>query len=152
MTGQINIFDMMESSLDVPTPNEDGMISAELLVPIKWERWKFSKSDWTLMGGKPYVIEAVLAVLPGNRLYVKDWMLYPFMFELGSPWEVSKKYNAARAKIVERMVRNNDIQRTWQVDEAPQLEDMWKYKDGEYSCAEYARTALYGYGIKGKAE
>ena len=144
---QVNIFDVMQSSSQIPFPNEEGFISSELLVPFKWECWKYERKDWTLRGGEPYVIEAVLAMLPGNRLYVKDWMLYPFMYELKSSWEVAKKYNAMRSKIVERMAHNDNIQRTWQADEMPQLVDMWKYKDGEYSCEEYAKKIICGYQI-----
>lgn len=145
MMEQVNIFDVMQSGLDVPLPNGEGFIPSDALKPVKWEHWKYAKSDWTLRGGEPYVIDAVLAILPGNRLYVKEWMLYPFMYELKTSWEVAKKYNALRRQIVERMAWNDNIQQTWQVDELPQFSDMWKYKDGEYSCEEYARTALYGY-------
>lgn len=147
MTGQLSIFDVMQGDIEVPSVNEEGYIPAELLVPIKFECWKYSNSEWTLHGGKPYVIDAVLAILPGNRLYVKDWVLYPFMHELSTTCEVSKMYHAIRKKIVERMAHDNDFQRTWKVDELLPLEDMWKYKDGEYSCKEYAEKALYGYGV-----
>ena len=152
MISQIGIFDMMTSSLEIPMPNEQGFISAQDLEPVEWERWKYAKSDWTLMGGEPYVIDAVLAILPGNRLYVKEWMLYPFMYEYKSTQEVFKKYRAIRQKIVERMARNNDIQRTWQVDEKPTLQDMWKCGENEYSCEEYARKANHGYQIRAKGE
>lgn len=144
----MSIFDIMEGAESIPSVNDEGYIPSEELIPLKWEAWKYSNSEWTLSGGKPYIIDAVLAILPGNRLYVKDWMLYPFMYELNSAGEVLNMYCALRKKIVERKARNNDSQKTWQADELPPLEDMWKYKEGEYSCKEYAKTALYGYGVK----
>lgn len=147
MTGQLSLFDVMQSTIDVPSVNDAGYIPAEALVPIKWECWKYSRSDCTLNGGEPYIINAILAILPGNRLYVKDWMLYPFMHELETTCEVSKMYHSIRKKIVERMAHNDHIHRVWQVDELIPLEDMWLYKDGEYSCREYAEKILYGYGV-----
>ena len=95
---QINIFDVMQSAYDVPDPNEEGMIPAELLTPISWDRWMYSNDNWTKNGGAPYIIEAVLAKLPGNRLYVKAWMLYPFMHEFSSSEKLEKAYIAERKK------------------------------------------------------
>lgn len=152
MQGQYSIFDYLLPKENVPTVNIRGYISADLLIPSRWEAWKFSRKDATLLGGKPYVIDAVLAVLPGNRLYVKEWMLYPFMHELKSAEKVEKMYQEIRAKIVDRIARNNEIQNTWQVNELPPLEDMWQFKDGEYSCKEYASKMMYGYKVNIKEE
>lgn len=147
MTGQLSIFDVMQSTMDVPSVNEEGYISSDLLVPIKWEHWKYADDKLTLNGGEPYVISAILAIFPGNRLYVKDWMLYPFMHELPTACEVSKTYHTIRKKIIERMTHDNEFQRTWKVDELPTFQDMWQYKDGEYSCKEYAEKMIHGYGV-----
>lgn len=148
MVVQMSIFDIMEGAENIPSVNDEGYIPSEELVPLKWEAWKYSNSEWTMNGGKPYIIDAVLAILPGNRLYVKDWMMYPFMYELKSAGDVLNMYCALRKKIVERKARNNDVQKTWQTDELPLLEDMWEYQEGEYSCKEYAQKTLYGYGVK----
>ena len=144
MYEQFSIFDFILPAEKVPTVNGEGRILADLLIPSRWEAWKYSRSDWTLNGG-PYVINAILAVLPGNRLYVKEWMMYPFMYEMKSALEVDKMYQKIRSNIVERISRNNEIQRTWSVNELPPLEDMWLFKDKEYSCKEYASKMLYGY-------
>lgn len=144
---QLSIFDTIQFSFSVPDVNSEGYIPSEDLVPIKWEAWKYSRDDWTLRGGEPYIIDAFVALLPGNRVYVKDWMLYPFMHECKNAMDADKLYFSLRKKIVEREKYNSSIQRTWKVDSLPSLEDMWKYKDGEYSCKEYAKTALYGYQI-----
>ena len=144
MYEQLSIFDLMQPVSDVPVVNSEGCIPAELLKPTKWEAWKYSRVDCKLNGG-PYVINAMLAILPGNRLYAKEWMLYPFMHELKSSLEVEKMYQKIRKKIVERIEWNNDKQKTWQIDELPDLEDMYLYKDDEYSCKEYARKMIYGY-------
>jgi len=145
MCEQLSIFDVMQSGMDVPTVNEKGYIPAEALVPIKWEHWKYSDSTMTLRGGEPYVIDAALAILPGNRLYVKDWMMYPFMYEFDTSCAVSKEYFAIRKRIVERKKNDNDTRKTWQVDELPTLRDMWKCEERRYSCEEYAHKTLYGY-------
>lgn len=139
MWSQTSIFDVGECPADIPVPDENGCITADQLTPIRWEAWKFSNSDWTLFGGKPYVTDAVLVILPGNRLYVKEWMLYPFMYELASAEEVEKQYYSLRKKIVERMKNNNETQKTWQVDALPQLSDMYLCNTGTYSCLEYAK-------------
>lgn len=144
MYEQLSIFDILKPSDEVPVVNSDGFIPAKLLAPTRWEAWKYSNTDFELNGG-PYVINAMLAILPGNRLYVKEWMLYPFIHELKSSLEVEKMYQKIRKKIVERIEWNNDKQKTWQIDELPDLEDMYLYKDGEYSCKEYARKMIYGY-------
>lgn len=151
MEEQISIFDILQPSLivsdtNVPEVNENGYIPSEKLVPVKWEAWKFSRNDWTLRGGEPYIIDAFLVILPGNRLYVKEWMTYPFMYECKTAIKTDKMYYSLREKIVERIKDNNDIQQTWKVDTLPPLENMWKYKDGEYSCKEYAEKILYRYG------
>lgn len=144
MYEQLSIFDIIKPSTTIPAVDKEGRIKSELLVPERWEAWKFSKSDWSL-NGNPYIIDAVLVVLPGNRLYVKEWMLYPFMHELKSAEAVDKMYHTIRKKIVEKIEQNNDIQKAWQVNELLKLEDMYWYKDGEYSCKEYAEKMLYGY-------
>lgn len=149
---QINMFDVLQSSLnitdeDVPTINDEGYIASEKLIPVKFEAWKFSRDDWTLSGGEPYIIDAFLVILPGNRVYAKEWMMYPFMYECKTAKDADELYFSLRKKIVEREKTNNNIQRTWKTDSLPALEDMWKYKDGAYGCKEYATTALYGYQI-----
>ena len=148
MWSQVNLFDICECSSDIPSPDEKGCISSELLKPIRWEAWRFSRTDWTMNNGCPYIITALLAVLPGNRLYVKEWMMYPFMYEFASSDELEKVYNAKRKKIVERIQHNNNIQNTCQINVLPSMEDMYRYKNGEYSCKEYADKVLYGYGIR----
>lgn len=146
---QYSLFDMAEPAVEhdrsVPTVNSEGFIPAAQLIPEKWEAWKFANSKWTMLGGKPYVIEAVIALLPGNRLYVKEWMLYPFMYEFSTPTKAYKKYLECREKIVEYMKYNDEHRHTWQLDELPELSDMWRYADGEYSCKEYAMTAIHGH-------
>ena len=142
---QMSIFDTIQSSFSVHVVNNEGFIPAEDLVPVGWEAWKYSRDDWTLRGGEPYIIDAFLALLPGNRVYAKEWMMYPFMYECKTAMEADKLYFSLRKKIVEREKYNSTIQRTWKVDSLPPLVDMWKYKDGEYGCEEYAKIALYGY-------
>lgn len=152
MFEQINLFDMIQSPLEIPEVNAEGYIPSSELHPIRWEAWKYFKKDWTLNGGAPYIISAMLAILPGNRLYVKEWMLYPFMHELKSSEDVERMYHAIRKKIIEREERNDENQRTWQVEEMPPLEDMWQYEKGEYSCKEYAGKMLHGYGVSSMRE
>ena len=152
MTDQFSLFDAFSENTssgsvvtNVPSVNSEGFIPADQLVPEKWEAWKYSDDNATLSGGRPYIIDAVVALLPGNRLYVKEWMLYPFMFEYSSPAKAEKKYLEYRQKIVERKQFDRPGKRTWQVSEMPPLKDMWQFADGEYSCCEYASTMLHGY-------
>ena len=143
---QLNIFDTIQITCDIPKPNAQGMIPAEQLIPIRWKHWRYSNDNWTLGDGtSPYIIEACLVKLPGNRLYAKEWMKYPFMYEFASSEKLERAYAAAQKRIEERMERNNDTQRAWEVNYPPRLEDMWRYKDGEYSCREYAEKVLFGY-------
>lgn len=145
MLGQLSIFDILQPEKEIPTVNGEGYIPACELDPIRWEAWHYSNSKWTMNGGQPYMIKAVLAVLPGNRLYVKEWFTYAFMHELKDENAIEKMYACIRKKIVERMEYNNDYQKTWQVNELPALRDMWRYKEGEYSEKDYAEKMLYGY-------
>lgn len=144
MYEQINIFNFINTTYDVPIADSTGKIASDLLIPECWEAWHYYRSDCTLNNG-PYIINALLVILPGNRLYVKEWMKYPFMYELKSRVDVEKMYQQIRLKIVGRMENNSDSERTWQTDTLPTLEDMYKYKDGEYSCKEYADKILFGY-------
>lgn len=146
MVNQMSFYDFTgETVTPIPQVNAEGYIPAEQLVPVRWEAWKYHENNKTFMNGKPYILDAVVAVLPGNRLYIKEWMLYPFMYELESAKEVDKMYEQARERIVWRMTRNSRNCQTWQVNELPELSDMWKYSDTEYSCKEYAETRLYGH-------
>ena len=163
MSDQFNLFDTfaepapsIRKKSHIPQVNAEGFIPADQLIPEKWEAWKYADDNATL-AGKPYVIDAVVALLPGNRLYVKEWMLYPFMWEFSSPSKAEKMYLTHRQKIVERKQWDNPEKgkRTWQSDVLPPLKDMWQYEDGEYSCYEYAATKLHGYRSnfsKGKEE
>lgn len=146
MFEQLSLLDMMQSGMEVPRVNIGEYIPASQLQPIQWEAWKYSNSEWTLLGGKPYIIDAFVALLPGNRIYVKEWMLYPFMFDLGTSVKAEKQYEKLRQKIAtERSNCKPGTEMCWKADKLPAMEDMWQYKDGEYSCQEYAEKILYGY-------
>lgn len=144
MFEQLSFFDLGQPEVKIPEVNEKGFIPAEELVPTRYEAWKYSNDNLSLRDG-PYIIDAFVAILPGNRLYVKDWMLYPFMHEMKTAMAVEKAYHKAKESIEERIQWNDEHKRTWKIDSLPALEDMWKYKDGEYSCKDYAEKMLYGY-------
>lgn len=146
-------FMEMEPAEWVPKVNDEWYIPSSELIPKRWEAWGHQNYTYTMGkddhgNPKPYIINAVIAVLPGKRLYVKEWMMYPFMHELKSDAEVEKMYRRLRSKIAEWESYNSNVKRTWKLDYLPELEDMWWYKDGDYSCREYAQKMLSGYEYK----
>lgn len=147
---QLNIFDalnIMQTGFNIPVCNEKGYIPADHLIPIKQESWTFHKKDWTLRGGEPYIIHSTVAILPGNRLYYKKWVEYPFMVELPNAKAVDELYYTIRQEIKEKAYHDNELQHTYTSKAMLPLEDMWQYEDGKYSCEQYAKTRLYGYSL-----
>lgn len=157
MFDQFNLFDSAEFIVEskstgtsiVPEVNEEGFIPADQLVPIKYEAWKYENKSWTLNNG-PYVIDAYVAMLPGNRLLVKEWMLYAFMHTYKTEKQCEEAYLNLRKEIKKKSLKNNDTQRTWSVPDLPPLHDMWLYEPGEFSEKEYAQKRLYGYQLQRK--
>ena len=139
---QLSIFDDF-----IEEEKSEDYISANDLIPEKWERWKFRDIRLTQRNGDIYEIEAVVALMPNNRVYVKEWMKYPFMYEFSTFREASKKYLEYRNIIVERMKYNNWHKKTWQTDEPPVFSDMWRCGEKEFSCFEYADKVNNGYNI-----
>ena len=143
MESQVSIFDIMFSynEAQIPQPDSEGRIKAEDLIPIQWMAWKHPKNSYQTI----YDCRDAYAVLfSGNRVLVKDWMLYPHMEEYESTEEAYKEYEKARKKI-ETANSLNDKDKMWVSEELPEIEDMYQYEEGKYSCREFVEKIRWIY-------
>lgn len=150
--GQLSLFDFLSIDLeelpdssieDIPMPDENNMIPAGKLKALEWEAWDYFNLNLTLNDG-PYEIKAFLAILPGNRLYVKGWMRYPFMYQFANEKQLRKAYETERKLIAEwKFIENSEREGLFQIDRMPLMEDMYEFQENEFGCFDYCKNQNY---------